>query len=198
MKKYILSLDQGTTSSRTVVFDHEGRIKAMAQYEFGQIYPRPGWVEHDPMEILFSQTLSMAEAIKSGGVRPEEIAAIGITNQRETIVAWDRATGKPVMNAIVWQCRRTAPFCEELKAKGMEPLITEATGLIADPYFSGTKIRWILDHAEMCIRDRPKASFRKSGLGFFLPPVEQMNFAVCLAKGSMLFFPAVPQKMKPS
>ena len=148
MKKYILSLDQGTTSSRTVVFDHEGRIKAMAQYEFGQIYPRPGWVEHDPMEILFSQTLSMAEAIKSGGVRPAEIAAIGITNQRETIVAWDRATGKPVMNAIVWQCRRTAPFCEELKAKGIEPLITEATGLIADPYFSGTKIRWILDHAE--------------------------------------------------
>ncbi|MEA4893531.1 MAG: glycerol kinase GlpK [Peptococcaceae bacterium] len=146
MKKYILSLDQGTTSSRTVVFDRQGKIRSMAQYEFGQIYPQPGWVEHDAMEILFSQMLSMAEAVKSGGINPAEIAAIGITNQRETVVAWDSLTGKPVCNAIVWQCRRSAPFCEELKKRGLEPLITEKTGLMADPYFSGTKIRWILDH----------------------------------------------------
>ena len=146
MKKYILALDQGTTSSRTVVFDPLGKICAMAQHEFTQIYPQPGWVEHDPMELWFSQLLSLAEAVKDSGARPEEIQAIGITNQRETVVAWDRLSGKPAANAIVWQCRRSAPFCQELKERGLENILTEKTGLIADPYFSGTKIRWLLEN----------------------------------------------------
>lgn len=145
-KKYILAIDQGTTSSRCILFDKAGSIVGLAQHEFGQIFPQPGWVEHDPMEILFSQTLAIAEAVRSSGVDPAEIAAAGITNQRETAILWDRETGQPVYNAIVWQCRRTAGFCEELQKQGLGARITEKTGLLIDAYFSASKIRWVLDH----------------------------------------------------
>jgi glycerol kinase len=143
--KAILALDQGTTSSRAVVFNHAGAIEAIAQRELRQIYPQPGWVEHDPREIAGTQLDVAAEAVaKVPGV---EIAAIGITNQRETTILWDRESGEPVANAIVWQDRRTAPLCDELRARGLEPLVRERTGLMLDPYFSATKIRWLLDHA---------------------------------------------------
>ncbi len=148
MLKYILSLDQGTTSSRTIVFNKKGEIVSKAQYEYEQIYPKAGWVEHDPEEILKSQLRSLAEALINGGIEAKEIAAIGITNQRETTVLWDKRTGKPVYNAIVWQCRRTAPMCEALKAEGLGEYVTEHTGLIIDAYFSATKIKWILDNVE--------------------------------------------------
>jgi glycerol kinase len=148
VKKYILALDQGTTSSRAILFDQQRNIRAMAQKEFKQIYPRASWVEHDPMEILSSQLQVMAEVLGQGGVRPEEIAAIGITNQRETTILWDKRTGKPVYNAVVWQCRRTADICDELKARGYEALFKASTGLIIDAYFSATKIQWILDHVD--------------------------------------------------
>ena len=147
-KKYILSLDQGTTSSRAIIFDHNGNIVSVAQKEFNQIYPKPGWVEHDPMEIWGSQSGVAREALEKASIRPFEIAAIGITNQRETTVVWDKFTGKPIYNAIVWQCRRTADICDELKAKGLEEYIKETTGLVVDAYFSGTKIKWILDYVE--------------------------------------------------
>ncbi|MDR1317960.1 MAG: glycerol kinase GlpK [Spirochaetales bacterium] len=146
MKKFILALDQGTTSSRAILFDREGRIRGMAQREFTQFYPREGWVEHDALEIWQSQAAVMGEALGKAGATPEDIAAIGITNQRETTVVWDRKTGRPVYNAIVWQCRRTADICDGLRAAGWEPYIREATGLIPDAYFSATKIRWILDN----------------------------------------------------
>ena len=146
MAKYVLALDQGTTSSRAIVFDKKGNIVAKAQKEFDQIYPAAGWVEHDPMEILFSQFQAVTSVFASGGIKPEDIAAIGITNQRETTIMWDRETGKPVYNAIVWQCRRTAEFCEELKRLGLEERIQSATGLLIDAYFSATKIRWVLDN----------------------------------------------------
>ena len=146
MAKYVLALDQGTTSSRAIVFDKKGNIVAKAQKEFDQIYPAAGWVEHDPMEILFSQFQAVTSVFASGGIKPEDIAAIGITNQRETTIMWDRETGKPVYNAIVWQCRRTAELCEQIKADGMEEYIKEKTGLVIDAYFSGTKIKWILDN----------------------------------------------------
>lgn len=145
-KKYILAIDQGTTSSRAILFDHDGKVCSVAQHEFTQIFPRDGWVEHDPMELLFSQTLSIDECCRAINAGPQDIAAIGITNQRETTVLWDKQTGRPVYNAIVWQCRRTADFCEKLKADGLEPEISEKTGLIADAYFSAGKIRWILDN----------------------------------------------------
>ena len=145
-KKYILAIDQGTTSSRCILFDKAGGIVGLAQHEFGQIFPQPGWVEHDPMEILFSQTLAIAEAVRSSGVDPAEIAAAGITNQRETAILWDRETGQPVYNAIVWQCRRTADFCEGLQKQGLGAQITAKTGLLIDAYFSASKIRWVLDH----------------------------------------------------
>ncbi len=148
MKKYILSLDQGTTSSRAILFDHNQNIVAMAQKEFGQIFPREGWVEHDPMEIYSSQYSVMIEAIAKSGIDPSEIAAIGITNQRETTILWDKHTGKPVYNAIVWQCRRTADICTELKQQGFEDYIKQTTGLVVDAYFSGTKIKWILDNVD--------------------------------------------------
>ncbi len=141
---YILALDQGTTSSRSVLIAHDGTIKASAQKEFRQIFPQPGWVEHDPGEIWSSQAAVMAEALAKAGAGPQEIAAIGITNQRETTIVWERASGKPVMNGIVWQDRRTTPLCQELKKKGLEPLFRKKTGLLLDPYFSGTKIAWIL------------------------------------------------------
>ncbi len=146
MKHYILALDQGTTSSRAIVFDKNGAIVSKAQHEFTQIYPKAGWVEHDALEILDTQLHSLSEAVNAGHIDPAEIAAIGITNQRETTVVWDKNTGKPVCNAIVWQCRRTAPICEKLKEEGLDPYITEHTGLLADAYFSGTKIKWMLDN----------------------------------------------------
>ncbi|MBE1237204.1 glycerol kinase GlpK [Phaeovibrio sulfidiphilus] len=147
-KKYIVALDQGTTSSRTVVLDHDANVVAVAQREFQQIYPRSGWVEHDPMQIWATQSATLTEALALAGIETEEIAGIGITNQRETTVVWEKATGRPVYNAIVWQCRRTAAICEELKKQGLADYVRENTGLLLDPYFSGTKIKWILDNVE--------------------------------------------------
>lgn len=146
MSTYILSLDQGTTSSRAIIFDQSGSVIAVAQKEFRQIFPQPGWVEHDPGEIWSTQLGVAAEAISKAGLSTENIAAIGITNQRETTVVWERATGKPIYNAIVWQDRRTAAFCDELKAQRKAQLIKEKTGLILDAYFSATKVKWILDN----------------------------------------------------
>ena len=148
MSKYILSLDQGTTSSRAIVFDHEGNICSVAQHEFPQIFPNPGWVEHDPHQIWGSQASVIAEAISQIGINGLDIAAIGITNQRETTVVWDADTGEPVYNAIVWQDRRTSEYCDELREEGYADMIREKTGLIIDAYFSATKIKWILDHVE--------------------------------------------------
>ncbi len=145
MKKYIIALDQGTTSSRAILFDREQNIVQIAQKELTQFYPKPGWVEHDPMEIYSFQAAVMTEVLLQAGVPIEEVAAVGITNQRETAVVWDKKTGRPIHNAIVWQCRRTAEICERLKADGCEPYIRKATGLLADAYFSGTKIKWLLD-----------------------------------------------------
>lgn len=146
MKSYLLALDEGTTSARAILFDRSCRLVAMAQHEFPQIYPEPGWVEHDPMAIYANQYAALTECIAGSGIDPHEIAAIGVTNQRETTVVWNRHTGRPVCNAIVWQCRRTGPICEELEAAGHAELIRSRTGLRLDPYFSGTKIKWILDH----------------------------------------------------
>lgn len=145
-KKYVLALDQGTTSSRAIVFDETSSIVAVAQKEFTQIYPKPGWVEHNPEEIWSTQIGVAAEAIAQAGIDAREIAAIGITNQRETTVVWDKSTGKPVYNAIVWQCRRTAPICDEIKGKGLAEMFSKKTGLVVDAYFSGTKVKWILDN----------------------------------------------------
>ncbi len=146
--KYILSLDQGTTSSRAIVFDKKGNILGKAQQEFAQIYPHPGWVEHDPHDIYGSQVGVIVEALIRANVSAADIAAIGITNQRETTFVWDKVSGKPVYNAIVWQCRRTASYCEELKEKGLSDMIYDKTGLVVDAYFSATKIKWILDNVE--------------------------------------------------
>ena len=143
---YIIALDQGTTSSRAIVFDHDASIVAVGQREFRQIFPRPGWVEHDPSEIWATQMSVVTEALGRAHLRPRDIAAIGITNQRETTVVWDRETGEPVYNAIVWQDRRTADFCDRLKRDGHEDFIRERTGLVIDAYFSGSKIAWILDN----------------------------------------------------
>lgn len=148
MEQYILSLDQGTSSSRAIVFDHKGLVKAVAQQEFKQIFPQSGWVEHDPHEIWSSQASVIAGAIASIGINGLDIAAIGITNQRETTIVWDRQTGEPVYNAIVWQDRRTSAYCDSLKAEGRTEFIREKTGLIIDAYFSATKIKWILDNVE--------------------------------------------------
>ena len=144
--KGVLALDQGTTSSRAIVFDRQGRPIGAAQREFRQYYPRPGWVEHDPIEIWTSQLATARAALKKAGVRAADLAAIGITNQRETVMLWDRATGRPLHRAIVWQDRRTADRCAALKRKGFEPLVRKKTGLLLDPYFSGTKLAWLLDH----------------------------------------------------
>uniref|UniRef100_A0A7C3RW32 Glycerol kinase n=1 Tax=Dictyoglomus thermophilum TaxID=14 RepID=A0A7C3RW32_DICTH len=143
---YILALDQGTTSSRAIVFDSLGNIISMAQKEFPQIFPKPGWVEHNPWDIWNSQKEVMIEAVYKSGISPKEISAIGVTNQRETTIVWDKETGEPIYNAIVWQCRRTANYCEELKKEGLSELIKEKTGLVIDAYFSGPKIKWILDN----------------------------------------------------
>ncbi|MBD1228172.1 glycerol kinase GlpK [Xenorhabdus griffiniae] len=148
-KKYIVALDQGTTSSRAVVLDHNANIVCISQREFPQIYPKPGWVEHDPMEIWASQSSTLVEVLAKADIRSDEIASIGITNQRETTIIWEKETGKPIYNAIVWQCRRTADICTKLKQKeGLEEYIRHNTGLVLDPYFSGTKIKWILDNIE--------------------------------------------------
>jgi len=144
--RYILSLDQGTTSSRALLFDHEGTVRSVAQREFTQIFPEPGWVEHDPEEIVTSQIAVALEALAQAHAQPGDVAAIGITNQRETAIVWDRTTGKPIYNAIVWQDRRTAAFCAQLKAQGHDNLIQQRTGLLIDAYFSGSKISWILDN----------------------------------------------------
>ncbi|MEI6101005.1 MAG: glycerol kinase GlpK [Eubacteriales bacterium] len=146
MDKYLLALDQGTTSSRAIVFDRSLQIKGSAQLSFTQYYPQSGWVEHDPMEILSSQTEAMHQAIRESGISPSQIAAIGIANQRETTMLWDRETGLPVSNAIVWQCRRTAPIVDSLREKGLESYVKKATGLVLDAYFSATKIKWMLDN----------------------------------------------------
>lgn len=146
MKQFVLALDQGTTSSRAILFDQTQKIYAIAQREFTQHYPKEGWVEHDPMEIYSSQYAVMMEAIVRSGIDVKEIAAIGITNQRETTILWDKFTGQPIYNAIVWQCRRTAPIVDELKESGLHEEIRRRTGLIPDAYFSATKIKWILDH----------------------------------------------------
>jgi glycerol kinase len=148
MEKFILSLDQGTTSSRAIVFNHVGEIVSVAQKEFTQIFPQPGWVEHDPVEIWSSQVTVATEAILKAGLSAKDIAAIGITNQRETTIVWDKKTGKPIHNAILWQDRRTASYCNELKKEGHDKTIQEKTGLIVDSYFSGTKIKWILDNVD--------------------------------------------------
>ena len=148
MKKYIMSLDQGTTSSRCILFEKDGTIASVVQREFPQIFPKEGWVEHNPMTIWSTQIAACTEALLKIGAAWDDVHGIGITNQRETTVIWDRKTGIPVYNAIVWQCRRTADFCEELKNNGYEKLIKEKTGLLIDPYFSGTKIKWILDNVE--------------------------------------------------
>jgi len=144
--KYILAIDQGTTSSRAILFDHAGNIASVTQKEFKQIYPKPGWVEHDPLEIWSSQSSSVAEVIAKANVGSDAIAAVGVTNQRETTVMWDSETGVPLYNAIVWQDRRTADYCAGLKKQGVEALVTKKTGLRIDPYFSGTKVRWILEN----------------------------------------------------
>jgi len=143
---YLLALDQGTTSSRAIVFRDDAAIVGLAQREFTQLYPQPGWVEHDPREIWATQVAVAIQALGEAGLAPSRIAALGVTNQRETTIVWDRRTGEPVYNAIVWQDRRTADFCAQLKAAGVEAEVQRRTGLLLDPYFSGTKLRWILDH----------------------------------------------------
>lgn len=162
MEQYILALDQGTTSSRAILFDKAGSIVSVAQKEFRQIYPKPGWVEHDAQEIWSTQAGVAAEAVTAKGFNGQNLAAIGITNQRETTVVWDRETGVPVYNAIVWQDRRTAEFCDELKGKGLAAKIQEKTGLVLDAYFSGTKVKWILDNVEGA---REKAEAGKLAFG---------------------------------
>jgi glycerol kinase len=148
MGAYVLSLDQGTTSSRAILFDHEQNIAGLEQKEFSQIYPREGWVEHDPMEIYSSQYAVLMELIAKNNISPRDIAAIGVTNQRETTILWDKATGRPIYNAIVWQCRRTSGMVDALVKEGLGDYIKKTTGLVPDAYFSGTKIKWILDHVE--------------------------------------------------
>jgi glycerol kinase len=159
---YILSLDQGTTSSRAILFDHDGKLAGQAQHEFPQIFPKPGWVEHDPFDILTSQLASAVEVLAKVGARPRDVAATGITNQRETTIVWDRESGKPVYNAVVWQDRRTAPLCKRLKDEGHEELVRSKTGLLIDSYFSATKVAWILDNVDGA---REKAEAGKLAFG---------------------------------
>jgi len=153
--RYVMAIDQGTTGTRVIFFDRQGEVHSTAYQEIEQIFPRPGWVEHNPLEYWDTVMMCARDAMESGGVRPEDIDSIGITNQRETTILWDADTGAPLYNAIVWQCRRTADFCEELKNQGYETLVRERTGLVIDPYFSGTKIRWILDNVDG-VRERVK------------------------------------------
>ncbi len=152
-KEYIMALDQGTTSSRAVIFDNQGKVVSMAAKEFKQIYPRPGWVEHDPVEIWDSQREAARQALNSGNLSPQEIVAVGVTNQRETTLIWDRESGRPVHNAIVWQCRRTAPTCSKIKKTKVAQKIRKKTGLVIDAYFSATKVQWILDQQKTTRRE---------------------------------------------
>ena len=156
MGQYIMALDQGTTNSRTLIFNRAGEIVSSSQREFKQIYPRPGWVEHDPEEIWASQLQTIREALSRANLQASEISAIGIANQRETMVLWDRRTGKPIYNAIVWQCRRTANFCKELQEEGFDTTLREKTGLVTDAYFSGTKLKWVLDQVPGARREAEK------------------------------------------
>ena len=171
MKKYILALDQGTSSSRAIIFDHDGTPVAVSQKEFTQHFPRPGWVEHDPEEIWESESGVMLDVVSKCGIDPSEIAAIGITNQRETTIVWDAQTGKPVYNAIVWQDRRTSEYCDSLKALGLTEKIQDKTGLLIDAYFSGTKIRWILENVrERCsLTSIPSAGTRNCSTFWVFP-----------------------------
>ena len=147
-KKYVVAFDQGTTSSRAIVLDHDANVITIAQREFTQIYPQPGWVEHDPMEIWATQSAVWVEALAQASISSDQIAAIGITNQRETTVIWDKKTGKPIYNAIVWQSRQSNEICNQLRQDGWQDYIRKVTGLVIDPYFSATKIKWILDRVE--------------------------------------------------
>jgi len=147
-KNYVMAFDAGTTSNRAILFDHKGEIKAAAQQQFPQIYPKPGWIEHDPMDIWGTQSGVAREVLEKAGVKPDEVAAIGITNQRETTIVWEKSTGKPIMNGIVWQDRRTAGICDQMKDKGLTDYVRENTGLVIDAYFSGTKVKWMLDNVE--------------------------------------------------
>ncbi|RLD67429.1 MAG: glycerol kinase, partial [Bacteroidetes bacterium] len=160
--KYVLSLDQGTTSSRAIVFDKSGKMVGVAQKEFRQIFPQPGWVEHDPKDIWNSQNRVMHDALRNAGIGAGDLVAIGITNQRETALIWDRESGKPICNAIVWQDRRTSEFCDELKARGHKEMIQEKTGLVIDAYFSATKWRWMLENTPGA---KEKAAAGKLALG---------------------------------
>src|SRR5690349_24823863 len=146
MRTHLLALDQGTTSSRALLLDASGQVTAVEQLEFKQIFPQPGWVEHNPIEIWSTQSGAVAEVISESGIRREDVAAIGITNQRETTIVWERETGRPIYNAIVWQDRRTSDYCNALKEAGKADMIRERTGLVIDAYFSATKVRWMLDH----------------------------------------------------
>ena len=148
MAKYVMALDSGTTSNRCILFDENGRIRSVAQKEFIQHFPKPGWVEHDAGEIWSTQLSVAREAMNQIEATAEDIAAIGITNQRETTIVWDKNTGQPVYHAIVWQCRRTSEYCDSLKARGLEEKIRQKTGLVIDAYFSATKVKWILDNVE--------------------------------------------------
>src|SRR3569833_271360 len=161
MSQFILALDQGTTSSRAIIFDHNGQIQSVAQKEFTQIFPQPGWVEHDPNEIWSTQAGVAAEAVAKMGLSGKNIKAIGITNQRETTIVWNRETGQPVYNAIVWQDRRTSSYCDNLKSKGYTDIIRSKTGLIIDSYFSASKINWILDNVDgaRALADAGKLAF---------------------------------------
>ena len=147
-KKYVVAFDQGTTSSRAIVLDHDANVISIAQREFTQIYPQPGWVEHDPMEIWATQSAVWVEALAQAGISSDQIAAIGITNQRETTIIWDKKTGKPIYNAIVWQSRQSNEICNQLHQDGWDDYVRKVTGLVIDPYFSATKIKWILDRVE--------------------------------------------------
>ena len=152
MAKYVMALDAGTTSNRCILFDRKGNIVSMAQKEFRQIFPKPGWVEHDPYEIWSTQLGVAVEAMTKVGATAKDIRAIGITNQRETTIVWDKTTGEPVYNAIVWQCRRTSEYADSLKAQGLTEKFREKTGLVIDAYFSATKLKWILDSVPGCQR----------------------------------------------
>ena len=154
-EQYILALDQGTTSSRAILFNRDGIVIGMKQIPFGQIFPKPGWVEHDPEEIWASQLESARGAIAAAQIEADQILAIGITNQRETTVVWEKETGRPVYNAIVWQCRRSAGICDELRAHGAQAMVREKTGLVLDAYFSGTKLTWLFrERPDLRVRDR--------------------------------------------
>ena len=156
MAKYVMALDAGTTSNRCILFNEKGEICSVAQKEFTQYFPKPGWVEHDPEEIWSTQYAVALEAMQKLNITADQVAAIGITNQRETTIVWDKTTGEPVYNAIVWQCRRTSEYCDSLKEKGLSDKFREKTGLLIDAYFSGTKVKWILDNVEGA-RERAEA-----------------------------------------